>query len=234
MKKADVVLLHKCKGRDQSTNYRLISLLIMISKLLEKVMYKHTYKFLEKHERIYHSQYSFRSNHSCKQAIGELLSCITKGKELNKSTLSVFLDLSKAFDTLDHNILLAKLAKYGIRGNALNWYSSYMKGRSIRAKCQTTDGTCYSNYYDIEYGTPQGSCLGPLLFLIFTNDLHLNLLYCRCILFTDDTTLFMSHQNLKYMEWCMQVINFVNLPVKINCSPREYSQNVTAATENDT
>ena len=139
-------------------------------------MYKHTYKFLEKHKCIYHSQYGFRSNHSCEQAIDELLCGITKGREHNKNTLALFLDLSKAFDTLDHQILLSKLERYGIRGNTLDWFQSYMSGHSIRAKCSTSDGIMYSEYYDVEYGTPQGSCLGPLLFLLFTNDLHLNLL----------------------------------------------------------
>ena len=114
MKKADVVPLHKSKSRDKSTNYRPISLLITISKVLEKVVYKRTYTFLDKHDSFYRSQYGFRNNHSCEQAIGELLCGITKGKELNRDTIAVFLDLSKAFDTLDHNILLRKLDKYGI------------------------------------------------------------------------------------------------------------------------
>ena len=74
----------------------------------------------------------------------------------------------------------------------------------MRAKCNTHDGVAYSKLYDMEYGTPQGSCLGPLLFLIFTNDLHLHLQHCLCILFADDTTVFFSHRNLNYCEWCIQ------------------------------
>ena len=74
----------------------------------------------------------------------------------------------------------------------------------MRAKCNTVDGINYSKLYNMEYGTPQGSCLGPLLFLIFTNDLHLNLQHCLCILFADDTTVFFSHRNLNYCEWCIQ------------------------------
>ena len=118
--------------------------------------------------------------------------------------MTVYLDLSKAFDTLDHTLLLKKLEKYGIRGVALLWYKSYLMARTLKSKVNTSDGLVYSKPYDIEYGTLQGSCLGPLLFLLFTNDLHLHLLYSSCILFADDTTIFYSGKSIRYIEWCIR------------------------------
>ena len=203
MKQADVVPLFKSKSREFTTNYRPISLLMTISKVLEKIVYKRTYKFLENTKQIYRSQYGFRSKHSCEQAVGEFLSEVIKNNEQGKDTIAVYLDLSKAFDTLNHSLLLRKLERYGIRGLSLKWYESYLKGRTLCAKCNTAGGIVYSSQYEIEYGTPQGSCLGPLLFLIFTNDLHLHLIHCKCILFADDTTLYISHDKGTYMEWCV-------------------------------
>ena len=116
------------------------------------------------------------------------------------------MDLSKAFVTLCHKILLAKLEKYGIRGTSLNWFKSYLEQRKLRTKCMTeSEGSIgYSDYHNIEYGTPQGSCLGPLLFLIFTNDLHLCVENGNCLLFADDTTLYFSHQKLSYLKWSIE------------------------------
>ena len=96
------------------TNYRPISLLLTISKILEKIMYKRTYNIMHYNGSIYHSQYGFRSNHSCELAACELLGEIIKGQENKKHTLVVYLDLSKAFNTLDHDILLRKLARYAL------------------------------------------------------------------------------------------------------------------------
>ena len=113
-------------------------------------------------------------------------------------TISKFLDLSKAFDSLEHDMMLKKLESYGIRGIALQWFSSYLSNRQIRTKCHISSSgqiEC-SEYHPINYGAPQGSCLGPLLFLIFTNDLHKQLHHCSSILFADDTTLYKSHRNL--------------------------------------
>ena len=89
----------------------------------------------------------------------------------NEHTIALFLDLSKAFDTLDHDILLNKLELYGIRGNALNSFRSYLLDRKLRVKLKTIDGLVYSSTKNITYSMLQGSVLGPLLFIIFTNDI---------------------------------------------------------------
>ena len=120
MKMADVCPLFKSKDRTEPNNYLLISLLLTLSKLLEKVMYSRVYNFLIDTDQIYNSQYGFRSGHSCEHAVSELTSTVLKGFQQNELTLGLFLDLSKMFDTLDHQILLDKLFKYGIRGVALN------------------------------------------------------------------------------------------------------------------
>ena len=207
MKYADVTPLYKSKERQEKSNYRPISLLLTLSKILEKCIYNRTYNFLDSNGLIYQSQYGFRSNHSCELAASKLLGEIVKGHKNKEHTVAIFLDLSKAFDTLDDEILLKKCAHYGIRGKALDWFISYLSGHKIRAKCsqEGTNKPIYSDTFDMSYGTPQGSCLGPLLFLIFTNDIHLNILFCHCILFTDDTTLYLRNSNLAYLENCIEL-----------------------------
>ena len=190
MKNADTVPLFKSKCKLECNNYRPISLLITISKILEKIVYKRTIAFLDKHDILFSSQYGFRKKHSCSDAIMELVSEILKNNENGIHTACVFLDLSKAFDTLDPAILLKKMQNYGIRSIANNWFTSYLSKRKLSVRCGTEKDPemTYSSSYDAEYGTPQGSCVGPLLFLIFTNDLYRNLENCYAILFADDTT----------------------------------------------
>ena len=131
MKLADVYPLFNSKDKSDTNNYRPISLLLTLSKLLEKVVYEKVYQFLTDTNQIYSSQYGFRSGHSYENAIGELLSAVLKGYQSNKYTVSLFLDLSKAFDTLQHSILLEKLQYYGIRGTALDWFRSYLSERKM-------------------------------------------------------------------------------------------------------
>ena len=204
MKQAEVVPLYKGKDMDLVINYRPISLLITISKLLEKVVYRHMYSFLEKYNILFQSQYGFRSNHNCEHAISELTGKILQAREKREHPVCIFLDLSKAFDMLNHQVLLCKLDKIGIHGISNNWFESYLSGRSLVAKVTTSENkTTYSEVFDISFGTAQGSYLGPLLFLLFCNDIYLLPLYSQLILFADDTTLFNSHKSEIYLEYML-------------------------------
>ena len=205
MKLAEVVPLYKSKERYLENNYRPISLLMTISKILEKIIYTRVYSFLQDTGQIYDNQYGFRANHSCEHAVGQLVGSVVKGLENRHNVACIMLDLSKAFDTIDHTILLAKLELYGVRGQPLAWFKSYLTDRKLRVKCRTISSPTEtkSEYHSIHNGMPQGSCLGPLIFL-FINDLHLNLCISECIQFADDTTLVFVHRNQNYLRYCME------------------------------
>ena len=206
MKLAHVTPLFKLDSVLDKNNYRPISLLMVLSKILEKAIYRQLYSFLQTMDKMYLSQYGFRKKHSCENAIQELLSSVLKNKENKKFTAAIFLDLSKAFDTLDHRILLLKMERYGIRGLVLGWCKSYLENRTmcVRSLAGTPPSLEVSETYNIDYGVPQGSCLGPLLFLIYCNDLPLNLTTSKSILFADDATIYRSHANLCYLKWCLE------------------------------
>ena len=205
MKIAEVVPLFKSKERDMANNYRPISLLMVISKLLERIVYKRTFQFITDTGQLYESQYGFRKNHSCNDAISELLGEILHNLENNKYTVAIYLDLSKAFDTLQHSVILKKLECYGIRGKCLEWFTSYFKDRYMSVKIQTQSGIIEkSDLKTVEYGAPQGSCLGPLVFLLFCNDLYLHIDHLNSIQFADDTTLYHGSRYLNYSKYCIE------------------------------
>ena len=201
MKIAEIIPLFKGKGSDQPVNYRPISLLLTMSKLLEKIIYKCTIRYIDKYKILYDSQYGFHLKRSCEQAILELIGNILDSKNDKTS----FLDLSKAFDTLGHDVLLKKLDIYGIQGTFNDWFRNYLHNRSLVCKLNTVENkTIKSDIYNIAYGTAQGSCLGPLLFILFTNDIHLLTTYSKIILFVDDTTLYSHHRKIQFLKYMME------------------------------
>ena len=204
MKIAEIVPLYKSKEEDIVNNYRPISLLMTTSKILEKIIYTKLYGFLTQHNLFFDSQYGFRTKRSCEHAIMEMVGHVLHAKNDGKHTMGVFLDLSKAFDTLDHRVLISKLERYGVRGVMLDWFKSYLTGRSLVAKISTMDRvTTKSNHYDITFGTAQGSCLGPLLFVIFCNNIYQLPILGKLILFADDTTLIESHKNKQFLQYAV-------------------------------
>ena len=137
-------------------------------------------------------QFGFRPKHSTYMAIIELVDKIANAVERNETTVGIFLDLSKAFDTINHDILLYKLEYYGFRGVTLDWFKSYLSNRKQFVRYQMHD----SNHKIINCGVPQGSILGPLLFILYINDIVNTTSLLELILFADDTTLLFSHPDM--------------------------------------
>ena len=192
LKIAQVTPVYKSGSRLLPSNYRPISVLNIISKILEKHIYKELLSYLELNNILCEQQCGFRIGISTNVAIGKLLNKITSGLEDNKYGVGVFLDLQKAFDMVDRNILLNKLTHYGIRGIPNNLIKSFLSGRKQYVKL----GDSQSNTSETTLGTPQGSILSPLLFLIFINDIIncSNILHFH--LFADDTCVYLNDANL--------------------------------------
>ena len=204
---AKVVPIYKSGPSEDLNNYRPISLISNFAKILEKIVNLRLIKFLDSNNIISNQQFGFRKDHSTSHPMTILLNKAAAALNSKKHLLIIFCDLRKAFDTCDIKILLQKLDNIGIRNKELAWFESYLSGRK-----QFVDiNGCYSSLLNIDVGVPQGSILGPLLFLLYINDLP-NSSDFFSILFADDTALLLEDSDLN------RLVDRANLEFKKICT----------------
>ena len=196
MKIAKVIPIFKKGNEHILGNYRPISLLSVFNKILEKLVCKRLLSFVEKNDILYKNQFGFRKNHSTNLALIEVIDACYSNLDKKNKVLGIFFDLQKAFDSVSHDILLHKLYHYGIRGQMFLWIKSYLENRQQF----TYHNGVLSKVGQVNFGVPQGSILGPLLFILYVNDLNNVVENDQLKLFADDTNLFIYDQCIKTLE----------------------------------
>jgi hypothetical protein len=208
-----IVPIYKKGDKHELSNYRPIYLLTSFSKIFEKVIYNRLYDHVTRYKILAKEQYGFRNNYSTDKAIYHLTNNILKALDNNQLVGGIFCDLTKAFDCVNYDILLAKLEFYGVTGHAHKLITSYLKNRYRRLVTKTNcSNTYYSEWEKVKRGIPQGSVLGPLFFLIYINDLPGSINH-RCLptLFADDTNIICTQSNYsKFKEEIEAILQNTN------------------------
>ena len=195
-------------GNNCFSNYRPITVVNSFAKITEKIVGKRLVSYLDRFKILNNKQFGFRKKHSTIHAMINLFDTCIESLENRLTVGGIFLDISKAFDCVDHDILLQKLNRYGIRGKMWNWFQSYLSERELFV---SVDGKSSNNYF-LKYGVPQGSVLGPILFLIYINDITNSSSKFDFSMFADDTSLILKierddydltikNELLKVMKW---------------------------------
>lgn len=198
MKTAKIIPIFKNGDMHVFNNYRPISILSQFSKIIEKWFTCKLDNFLEKNNLLFEYQYGFRSNRSTSTALIHFTDEVLAAMDKKHYMVSVFLDLQKAFDTVNHELLLLKLLDYGIRGHAFKWLESYLNDRQQYVQFNKNNSKCET----VVCGIPQGSVIGPKLFIIFINDLYEATKELNLLLFADDTTVYKSGSDLGTLINC--------------------------------
>jgi hypothetical protein len=194
-KAAKITPIFKSGNQDLPDNYLPISILPVLSKILEKAVHSQLLDFLESNNLLVESQYGFRKHRSTKLAATLLCDDIRREMDIGNLIGVLYLDLSKAFDTIGHSLLLNKLESYGVKDKELQWFTSYLFNRTQVVEIGITKSIAESVYC----GVPQGSILGPLLFLLFFNDIA-DSLTCKVIKYANDTVIYYANTNVDKIE----------------------------------
>ena len=201
-----VYLLHviiKSGNKLEPGNYRPISIISIVSKILEKAVHSQLYSYLEQHTLLTDCQSGFRPLHSTSTCILDITEYLLENMSSGNVTGGIFLDLRKAFDVIPHEILLQKLSLFGIKGTELQWFKDYI---TERRQCVTVAGKL-SDFLPVKSGVPQGSTLGPLIFSMFINDIpNVKLLpSSKLVLYADDTAVFCKGRTWQEVETQLQI-----------------------------
>ena len=195
-----VTPIHKKGNREEMGNYRPISLMSVLAKVIEKIVFEQTYEYVKSKNILFENQSGFRPQHSTYTAVLNLTEDVLQNIDEGLVTGMIMLDLKKAFDSIVHKILLDKLYFIGIRGTALNWFKSYL---STRTQYVYMNGA-QSGYASVNCGIPQGSVLGPLLFSIYINDIGNVIKKSKVSLYADDTCIYNSSKNVSDVKTILE------------------------------